>query len=342
MNTIAFEPMIGSDSASGCLVRPGAGRSLSISGDSTITIPEMARVASLPDLRLFASGGFPYVGTTDPRAGSQRNFEVLLTGSDSGTISGAWTLLAKLAQSAGHPITNFAIGSTAHYQGDVLAIGPADSLDARIAADLPPAARHVHNALHPAGNLLPGSLLQSELAGPAAVQISAGVLRASIADAKLVSEIAEWSSRMSRAFRETLWPDRYAQVGSDGLSRIDEHSAMMAAFESPIKPQSTITVITANTGEDVETGIASLVRPALWDRLSGGTVAWDAVNLSMQTWPAEDNYRLGDVPSDWRQRILFVNAVFARNPVGWALLLLAGLLALSGLTHLALNKRQGS
>jgi hypothetical protein len=117
---------------------------------------------------------------------------------------------------------------------------------------------------------------------------------------------------------------------------------MMAAFESPVKPQSTITVITANTGEDVEAGIASLVRPALWDRLSGGTVAWDAGSMSMRAWPAEDNYRMGDIPNDWRQRILFVNAVFARNPVAWALLALAGLFVLSGLTHVALNKRQGS
>ena len=101
-------------------------------------------------------------------------------------------------------------------------------------------------------------------------------------------------------------------------------------------------MITANTGEAVEAGIASLVRPALWDRLSGGTVAWDAGSLSMQAWPAEDNYRLGNIPDDWRQRILFLNAVFARNPVAWALLALAGLLTLSGLTHVALNKRQGS
>ena len=72
MNTIAFEPMIGSNSSTGCVVRPGAGRSVAISGDSTIR-SRKGRVASLPDLQLFASGGFPYVGTTDPRAGSQRN-----------------------------------------------------------------------------------------------------------------------------------------------------------------------------------------------------------------------------------------------------------------------------
>ena len=117
---------------------------------------------------------------------------------------------------------------------------------------------------------------------------------------------------------------------------------MMAAFESPVKPQSTITVLTANSGEDVEAGIASLVRPALWDRLSGGTVAWNAGSMSMQAWPAEDNYSMGEIPDGWRQRILFVNAVFARNPVAWVLLALAGLFVLSGLTHVALNKRQGS
>jgi cellulose synthase operon protein B len=352
MNTIAFEPMIGSDSSTGCLVRPGTGRSIAISGDSTITIPDMARVASLPDLQLFASGGFPYVGTTDPRAGSQRNFEVLLTGSDSGTIGGAWTLLAKLARTAGHPIANFAIGPKAGYQGDVLMIGPADGLDDRIAADLPSAARHVHDAMRPAGGLFqPGSPprqgLQSSLEpglppDPASVRVSPSVIKASIADARLVAEAFEWSSRMSRTFQETLWPSRYTRTGATSLGPIDEHSAMMAAFESPVKPQSTITVITANTGEDLEAGIASLVRPALWDRLSGGTVAWDAGSMSMRAWPAEDNYRMGDIPDDWRQRILFVNAVFARNPVAWALLALAGLFVLSGLTHVALNKRQGS
>jgi hypothetical protein len=348
MNTIAFEPMIGSDSATGCLVRPGAGRSIAISGDSTITIPEMAHVASLPDLQLFASGGFPYVGTTDPRAGSQRSFEVLLTGSDSGTIGGAWTLLAKLAQTAGHPIANFAIGPNAGYQGDVLMIGPADSLDGKIASDLPPTARHVHDAMRPAGSLFqPGTLAQSSLQpglppDAATVRVSPSVIKASIADARLAAQAVEWSSRMSRNFRETLWPGRYAQTGVTSLSQIDEHSAVMAAFESPVKPRSTITVITANSGEDLEAGIASLVRPALWDRLSGGTVAWNAGSMSMQAWPADDNYRLGDIPDDWRQRILFVNAVFARNPVAWALLTLAGLLLLSGLTHVALNKRQGS
>jgi hypothetical protein len=34
-----------------------------------------------------------------------------------------------------------------------------------------------------------------------------------------------------------------------------------------------------------------LVRPVLWDRLSGGTVAWNAGSMSMQAWPAEDNYQ---------------------------------------------------
>ena len=168
------------------------------------------------------------------------------------------------------------------------------------------------------------------------------MIKASIADAKLVSQAVEWSSRMSRTFQETLWPSRYAQTGATSLSQIDEHSAMMAAFELPVKPQSTITVITANSGEDVEAGIASLVRPALWDRLSGGTVTWGADSMSMQAWPAEDNYRMGEIPDDWRQRILFVNAVFAHNPVAWAFLALAGLFVLSGLTHVALNKRQGS
>ncbi|WP_198038383.1 cellulose biosynthesis cyclic di-GMP-binding regulatory protein BcsB [Skermanella stibiiresistens] len=357
-NTIAFEPMIGSDGSSGCVVRPGSGKSVAISGDSLITIPDMARVASLPDLQLFASGGFPYVGTSDPRVGSRRDFEVVLTSGDDATIGGALTLLSKLAQTAGHPIDNFAIGAKARYQGDVLMIGPADTLDGKIAADLPAAARGVRDALRPAGTLFDQSpLFQSSLdpaTGPATrpgvatntvrapnAATGTGVITASMADLAMLERAVAWTSELSRDFREAVWPSRYGRVAGS-LSSVDEGSAMMAAFENPVKAQSTVTLITGATSETVESSVAALVKPALWDRLSGGTVAWNAGSMAMQSWAPEDNYRLGDIPDDWHQRMLFVNALFARNPVAWAFLALVGLLVLTGLTQLALNKRQGS
>ena len=43
---------------------------------------------------------------------------------------------------------------------------------------------------------------------PVSVQVSPNVIKASIADARLVSQALEWSSRMSRTFQETLWPSR--------------------------------------------------------------------------------------------------------------------------------------
>ncbi|UEM20497.1 cellulose biosynthesis cyclic di-GMP-binding regulatory protein BcsB [Skermanella mucosa] len=349
-NTIAFEPMIGSDDASGCLVRPGAGRSVAISGESVVTIPDMPRVASLPDLQLFASGGFPYTGVSDTRSGPRRDFDVVLTADDDGTIGGAWTLLAKLARTAGHPIDNFTIGSTSRYGGDVLMVGPAGGLDGRIASGLPTVAGSVRDALRPApAPFEPGAPFFPGLSsGPGAAPVIASpgasrgaTMTASMAEFRMVEQAIDWTAEMSREFRETLWPDRYGRA-APSLSAIDEGSALMTAFENPLRSEGTVTLITAASSEVVEEGIAALVRPALWDRLSGGTVAWNPGTLAMQSWAAEESYRVGTLPDDWRQRILFVNALFARNPVAWIFLALAGLLVMTVLTQVALNRRQDS
>ncbi|UEM04016.1 cellulose biosynthesis cyclic di-GMP-binding regulatory protein BcsB [Skermanella rosea] len=348
-NTIAFEPMIGSDGSSGCLVRPGAGRSVAISGESVVTIPDMPRVASLPDLQLFASGGFPYTGVSDARSGPRREFDVVLTAEDDATIGGAWTLLAKLARTAGHPIDNFAIGSTSRYAGDVLMVGPAGALDGRIASGLPAAAGTVRDALLPAlSPFEPASPFLTGLSsGPGGVPVTAspgasrGTMTASMADFRVVEQAIDWTAEMSREFREALWPDRYGRTASS-LSAIDEGSALMTAFENPLRPEGTVTLVTAASGAAVEEGIAALVRPALWDRLSGGTVAWNPGTLAMQSWAAEESYRVGTLPDSWGQRILFVNALFARNPVAWTFLALAGLLVMTVLTQAALSRRQDS
>ena len=349
-NTIAFEPMIGSDGSSGCLVRPGAGRSVAISGESVVTIPDMPRVASLPDLQLFASGGFPYTGVSDARSGPRREFDVVLTADDDATIGGAWTLLAKLARTAGHPIDNFTVGSASRYGGDVLMVGPAGALDDRIASRLPTVAGTVRDALRPAlapfdpaSPFLPG-LSSGLVAAPAAASTGASrgaIMAASVAEFRMVEQAIDWTAEMSREFREALWPDRYGRAASS-LSAIDEGSALMTAFENPLRPEGTVTLVTAASGAAVEEGIAALVRPALWDRLSGGTVAWNPGTLAMQSWAAEESYRVGTLPDSWHQRILFVNALFARNPVAWTFLALAGLLVMTVLTQAALNRRQDS
>jgi hypothetical protein len=90
--------------------------------ETEIELPQIARIARMPDLAVTASGGFPYAGATGlPK--------LYMPSLDADAIGAAGTLVAHLAIAAGRPIHFEIVGAPpGPGQGPTLAIAPLDAL----------------------------------------------------------------------------------------------------------------------------------------------------------------------------------------------------------------------
>jgi hypothetical protein len=91
--------------------------------ETEIELPEIARIARMPDLAATTSGGFPY-------AGARGRPKLFLPSLDSDTIGAAGTIAAHLAVAAGRPIPFEIVGAPpGQGQGPTLAVAPLDAFD---------------------------------------------------------------------------------------------------------------------------------------------------------------------------------------------------------------------
>jgi hypothetical protein len=91
--------------------------------ETEIELPEIARIARMPDLSATTSGGFPY-------AGARARPKLFLPSLDSDAIGAAGTLIAHLAIAAGRSIPFEIVGAPpGPGQGPTLAVAPLDAFD---------------------------------------------------------------------------------------------------------------------------------------------------------------------------------------------------------------------
>ena len=138
-NQVLLEAVLVPSQTGDCTLNQDQNLIVSIFEDSGLQMPPAAHFAEQPNLNLLAETAFPAAGGD---GGLVLHFAV----SDGDTAVAGWTLLAKLAQAAGHPILDLAVEiGTRKHRGHLLAVGPVDAIDEGLLAAAPIALGQRHN-----------------------------------------------------------------------------------------------------------------------------------------------------------------------------------------------------
>lgn len=98
-NTLTFVPRFAPAASTAAVTTPVDGLLMTLYNDSTLKLPKLRRFVELPNLSLLAHAAYPYAQKPD---GSETRLWV--TSEDSETLSAAYNLAGKLAQTTGMPL----------------------------------------------------------------------------------------------------------------------------------------------------------------------------------------------------------------------------------------------
>ncbi len=274
--------------------------------ESTISFPDAGHVAQLPDLKLFASNGFPLV---DHASAEHTVFKLLDTSSDS--IAATWQLIATMAYQQKAPILDIHIT-----QGDIPAadhvalIGKASGLG------------HVGNMLDAA----PVKLGQTH------------VFPYAYKERQTASEqsFLEWLGGVlfgDQPAPEPVAIDK-ANVALSQTGGLGEKFLLMS-YPNP-EGRGVILALLSNDTNNLNGGLNLLLSPALWNQVQGNVFIWDGQKRFQ--WQQEgDTITLGD--GNLRLRLTMH---FSAHPWQWLAILALLLLVTAWVTHKLLIKYQRS
>ena len=369
-NVLSFEPTLTNGDAIACSEVAADGPNVGVFGNSTLWLPDVSRVANQPDLGLFASLAYPYGGGVEGAA------SVVVSSTDSATISAAWTLLGRLAQSAGGPLNdlNLTFGPRDD-RAHVLLVGPLDSIDKRILARTP--IGRIHLRASEQGELSPlvadlarpaegdqpaerpGSAANEPIA-PAPAAASPGSDRASwerrlgpVSPAppngvfgRLAATLDGWLEDAGSAAAMILpagWASDIARQDPAFLGDPSKQfDGVVVALASPYAARRTATVVTAHDAPALERAVAALIEPATWYDLKGDVSAWTTDRPNAASGQIAPRFSLNEPPAGTAQWLLYVNSYFAEHPAAWMVLVMAGLLLMAVLTSLGTHRPRRS
>jgi hypothetical protein len=296
-NVIRFESAMMPLVTGKCLAINTQNLQLTLFGQSLIEIPNAAHVTSMPDLTLLARSGFPY---TVPPAGAMT--EVRVADTDGRTAAAAWTLMGRLAQIQKLPLdgVRFAIGTQDLPAGkDVIVVGSADRIDARIYEQAPLKLGHVSRAPYP---------VSASPAGPGELS---------------------WFARLWRGIKDLFYMGHnsfhleVAWVDQQGRN-LGDHAALMQ-MQSPAGG-GTLTLLTAANPDVLLAQTYRLIGPGVWSTLQGDLVMWkDDTDVAAQR--VGPGYTLGNAGLSVR-----ISYIISRHPWLWGIVLGILVLALALLT----------
>jgi hypothetical protein len=336
-NQIAFQPILELAGASAC---PGMGApAFSLFETSRVVVPAYAELALQPDLGRVADLAFP-LGPEVPGVK-----ELVVSSADPATIAAAWTLMGKLAQVRGAPLTELHAGfAPKNAEVNLLVVGPADRLPPHLASSVPVG--------------LPQDGLAAAAAPrptPAAAAPAADALRSA---GQPASDRAVWTRRLqgetpaagngpfeSLLKRILSYAHAAADPGTpapttraawdDGSPR----DASFSAFRSPYRDDRTILLATAADAATLQTAVATLVGDKVWPHLEGSGARWNVDGEGLLASRTDVSYLLAPPRLEPRELVLIGRAFLSRHP-GWWLALVGGLLALLALaTRHAVRRR---
>ncbi|EIC21530.1 Bacterial cellulose synthase subunit [Thiorhodovibrio frisius] len=279
-NQLDLSPMLVPSYTGECDLRQGENLLLTIDAESSLQLPPVQRLATLPDLELLARAGYPWL--RDP-TGS--DLAVELGDATPATASAAWTLLGRMAQITGVPLFRASIGSNIDEQQpnedrDLLMIGAVPVLKSKLCAAGPISCRDGQ------------------------VRIDYPVLEA-VMPAK---PDKQWAERGLAGIESWFDPPkgrlgrfdaRFGLTEPESSTRpsgdlLGERGALFS-FESPNAPGRAVLMLTARTPELLQERTARLVQPDFWYNLKGGMVLWEQTEQSLFSQSPRRTFTVGEV-----------------------------------------------
>lgn len=101
-------------------------------------------------------------------------------------------------------------------------------------------------------------------------------------------------------------------------------NGLLVGGESPSHPGRLVTVLTAETGQQVLASTRALVQPSHWSQLRGSAAVWREHAATMVTQAAGNKFEIGSMPAGEKARM-----TAGRAPLGWILSIAAVLFALA-------------
>jgi hypothetical protein len=149
--------------------------------------------------------------------------------------------------------------------------------------------------------------------------------------------------RSAAASVRTVLPDGWIWLANDRPPRfLHERSrrfdGVIAALPAPDAAGQTLTIVTAADPTALLLAVTDLIKPAIWHELSGDIGAWNVGVPGADVGRIHARQSLTDVPTGFRQRLLFVNSYLAETPLLWTGLVVLGLVTMAVLTGLALRR----
>ncbi len=256
-NTLTLEAVLVPLVSGDCIMNQEQNLLLTVFDDSDLAIPRVPHATRQPDLALMGATAFPYNGAES----ADQQVVIQFAAADSATAAAGWTVVAKLAQTAGRAVTPLHITVDAPtVDGHLIAIGAVDDIDPvlRNAAPMPLGA--VNNVPYRRVAVRGGS-------EPPAASVLAGLLQ--------VVGIALEPDDNAAAFavRRVIQTHDLGDVG------------VIMAFERPGFAGRTATLITAKDSGRLLSRVAALVTPQYWTQLGGDLSFWgdDPRSVGRQT-----------------------------------------------------------
>lgn len=298
---------------------------LSIFDDSRLELPEVAQLAHGGEIKSLTDQAFPY---------AQQASAMLFTDQDTRSLGAGLSLLGRLAQAHGAPLTDLRLaGGAEDRERHLIVVGPTGSLPAALATLVAPARPAVAglDAGQPPAD--PGSTLADERSRWKERLKEGGDGQ----DEGVLGRVRSLLLGVARAQSKLVTPERSLEAQT---SATDGGEAFLVEAASPWNERRVVTILTAEAPEDLEQGARRFIDAEVWQHLGGDRARWHASSndvVSTRTHPPFPLAPPQPIIGQWR---LVVLTWLAQNRWVWVALVL-GMLALTSLvTSFVLSRRK--
>lgn len=316
--------------------------------DTSFYFPSYARLGELPNLKLLAERGFPYLLNQEPIPTT-----LYLGARDRDTVAAAMKLAAAIAKHADGPLSLSPAFSFAQ-QGDrdILAVGPTNLLEAGLFGNAPLRQQDLIQAWSRSRPLDP---LVSDAREVAATQATSELMQRieALRSGSANGTSAESADRQGSSFEDEddSWYERAITfLSSWGEQEEGERwgrrllrqaggdvTAVMMQYESDRAPGRTVTLVTALDGPLLLAAVKRVTQPDYWKDLRGDVAVWGTQPKTLGTAMVGDSYLFAPSEFSLTNLRLVLSNWLSRNVgllVGSVVLVV---LALSIVTHLLLR-----
>lgn len=317
-------------------------------GDTRFTFPAYARLGQLPNLKLLAEGGFPYL-LNDQQLASK----LYLGSRDPSVLAAAMTWIAAISRHAEHPLALRPVFSLPQeVKHDILAIGPTNSLQPALFANAPLRQQDLIQAW---SRSRPFDPLVSDEEEAAATRVTGELLERieALRSGSLEkrdrldrpsSHLGTESERQPwyRQLREYLAAWGKGEPAEQLVRRMLQQSggdvtAVMMQYEAGRSSGRTVTLLTALDGPLLLGAIKRVTQPDYWGRLRGDFAVWGTQPQSLGTAVIGGSYTMAPRERSLTNMRLILSNWLSENVAVLVISVMLAVLALSGVTYLLLR-----